>query len=173
MRSRVRFLLFTSAYALFALALSYIEALLPVSALIPIPGFKLGMANIVIAHLLYTDKLQAFTVSLLKVALTALLFGTPTTFVYSFAGAVLSYFAMLAVFVSLGNKISGAGLCAVGGMFHNAGQLIVTSAMLGVNTALAYATPMLFSGIICGIALGAVLNLISERIRATLAHIYS
>lgn len=173
MRSRVRYLLFTSAYTLFALALSYVEALLPVSALVPVPGFKLGMANIVIAYLLYEDRKQAFAVSLLKAALTALLFGSPTTFIYSFAGAMLSYLAMSGVLVCLKDKISGVGLCAVGGVFHNAGQLLVTSIMLGYNTAIAYATPMLFSGIICGIALGTVLNFISERIRTTLAHIYS
>ena len=57
-----------------AMVLSYVETLIPVS--VAVPGVKLGLANIVAIFLLMKlDWKHAASVTLLRVLLTALLFG--------------------------------------------------------------------------------------------------
>ena len=57
------------------LILSYVERLAPLP--VPIPGVKIGLPNLVVIFLLYRVGLrQAITVSLARVALAGLLFGT-------------------------------------------------------------------------------------------------
>ena len=41
-----------------AFILSYLESFIPINAIIPIPGVKLGFANIVVLFALYTLKLK-------------------------------------------------------------------------------------------------------------------
>lgn len=164
MRSRVRFLVSTSVFSVFALALTYIEALIPIGGAIPIPGFKLGLSNVVSAYVITFDPFAAFLIMLLKVTISALLFGSPVSFIFSLAGGTLSFGFMLILSHVLGDKLSYFGISSTGGFFHNLGQLTVTSVLYGVNVALAYSTPMLLSGILCGGVLGIILNLISVRV---------
>lgn len=172
MRSRVKFLVGTSVFAVFALVLSYVEALVPVNAAIPVPGFKLGLSNIVVAYVLTVDPVSAFLILLLKVSLSALLFGSPVSFTFSLCGGLLSFAVMLLVHKVLKKRISFLGIGTVGAFFHNLGQLTVTAVIYGYNVALAYSTPMLLSGIICGGALGLVLNLFSRRISKIVEKMY-
>ncbi len=164
MQSRVKFLVSTSVLSVFALILTYVEALVPINAAIPVPGFKLGLSNIVVAYVLTREPISAFLILLLKVSLSALLFGSPISLLFSLCGGLLSFLVMLAVHKLLNNKISFLGIGTAGAFFHNVGQLVITALIYGYNVAFAYGTPMLLSGIICGGALGLTLNLFSERI---------
>ena len=78
-----------------AMMLSYIEALLP-PVYSAVPGIKLGLANIAVIFALYSvDPKSAALISLVRVALSALLFGSVMSVIYSFAGAVLSLAVMI------------------------------------------------------------------------------
>lgn len=78
-----------------AMILSYIEALLP-PIYSAVPGIKLGLANIAVIFALYSiDGKSAALISVIRVALSALLFGTVTSFIYSACGAILSLTVML------------------------------------------------------------------------------
>ena len=49
-----------------AMVFSYLESFIPVNALIPIPGVKLGLANIVVLFALYTMKFRdAFVIAVI------------------------------------------------------------------------------------------------------------
>ena len=77
-----------------AMILSFVESQIP--AFVAIPGIKVGLANIVVVFALY--KLgwkEAAIISLIRVMLVSLLFGTGASFLYSLAGAVLSFAGML------------------------------------------------------------------------------
>jgi len=164
MQSRVKFLVGTAVFSVFALVLSYVEALVPIGAAIPVPGFKLGLSNIVVAYVLTVDPLSAFVILILKVSMSALLFGSPISFLFSLAGGVLSFTLMLLIRMALKDKVSYLGISSAGAFFHNVGQLAVTALIYGINVALAYGTPMLLSGVLCGAVLGLILNLFSVRI---------
>ena len=65
---------YTGVMLALAMIFSYIESLLSLPA--PVPGIKLGLANLVILLLLYRDGTGlALTVNLARIFLTALLFG--------------------------------------------------------------------------------------------------
>ena len=78
-----------------SLLFSYLESFIPM----PIPGMKIGLANLI--PLLLLPSLGAPTaacVSLLRIGLSALLFGSPVSFLYSLAGGVVSFAVMALVF---------------------------------------------------------------------------
>ena len=102
-----------------AMMLSYIEALIP-PVYSAVPGIKLGLANIAVIFALYSvDPKSAALISLVRVALSALLFGSVMSFIYSFSGAVLS----LAVMILLKKSalFSAVGVSVAGAVMHNVG----------------------------------------------------
>ena len=72
-----------------SMILSYVETLIP--AFVAVPGVKIGLANIVIVFALYTlVDMEAISLSLIRVLLSSLLFGSVLSLLYSFSGALLS-----------------------------------------------------------------------------------
>ena len=63
-----------AAYVCLALALSFLESQIPFDALVPIPGFKLGLANIVICTVFYRHSAKtALLVLICRLALSFIL----------------------------------------------------------------------------------------------------
>ena len=117
-------------FAALAILMGYVEMLFPMP--IPIPGVKLGLANVIIIIMMYfMDTKSAFFVSLVRVFLSGLLFAGFAGLLYSLAGAMLS-FAVMALLKKTG-KFSIIGVSLAGGVFHNLGQILV--AMLVLETA--------------------------------------
>ena len=139
--------------------LGYVESLF--SPIIPVPGIKLGLANAVVMLVLYADSAKtAWTVSLLKVVLCSVLFGTATSFLYSLCGAVLSLFVMM-----LAKKVkifSVPGVSAIGGIIHNLGQLLCAYFFIGKG-AIFYIPVLCVSGAVCGALIGIAVQLILIR----------
>ena len=76
-----------------ALILSFIESQIP--AFVAVPGVKMGLPNIAIVYALYRlGWKEAATISLVRVVLVSMLFGSAASFLYSLAGAVLSLLGM-------------------------------------------------------------------------------
>ena len=82
MKMSVKKLCFLALMTSLAMVLSYIEMLLP--PIWPaVPGIKVGLANIVIILLLYKFSFkEAGVVSLVRVCLMSLLFGSAVMFLY-------------------------------------------------------------------------------------------
>ena len=139
-----------AVFTALALIFSYIEAVLPVN--FGIPGVKLGIANIVTVTALYFFGVkEAVGISVIRVFIIGLLFGNIMSLVYSLAGALLSLIAMI---ICKKVKLSVIGVSAIGGVFHNIGQLAAAAFMLQ-STAVIYYYPALFvSGLITGILIG-------------------
>lgn len=116
--------LFTAAALLF----SYVESLLPLQLFIPIPGFKLGLANVcVMLAFFYLGAVDGLLITFAKCGLTALLFGTPVSFWFSLGGGVLAYcFLLIAKFV-IRENISFIGISVACAALHNIGQVCVFS----------------------------------------------
>ena len=89
MRNNTRRLTYLALTVSFALILSFIESRIP--AFVAIPGVKMGLANIAVIFTLYKFGIkEAVAVSLVRVVLVSMLFGSPISMLYSIAGAVLS-----------------------------------------------------------------------------------
>ncbi|MDE7260718.1 MAG: Gx transporter family protein [Oscillospiraceae bacterium] len=145
-----------------AMALSWLESLLPVSGMAP--GMKLGLANVVTLFALYRMSLRdAAGISLARVVLTAATFGNAYSFAYSLAGAVLS----LAVMAGLKrlDRFSILGVSAAGGVCHNLGQLLVAVAVLGTARLGWYLPALAVSGTVTGAAIGLAGGLVVRRVK--------
>ena len=141
--------------------LSYLEFLLPYSML-GVPGIKVGLANICVLAALYIFGLsEAAGVSLVRIILSWLIFGSFTGLLYSLAGAVLSL-ALMTILKKSG-KFSVIGVSAAGGAAHNVAQLAV-AALLTDAAALWYYLPILLAaGTAAGVFNGMVLQLVLSR----------
>lgn len=140
-------------FAALAVLMGYVEMLVPVP--VPIPGVKLGLANVVVLVMLYyMDAKSAFFISLVRVVLCGLLFAGFAGLLYSLSGALLS-FAAMALLKKTG-RFSMIGVSVAGGVFHNVGQITV-AALAVENVRMAYYLPfLLVSGVVTGVLIGLV-----------------
>ena len=144
-----------------AFVLSYVEFLLPLN--IGIPGAKVGLANLVVMVALYTlGKKDAALLSFVRVALVGLTFGNLAMLLYSLAGAVLSFLAML---IAKRTKLfSITGVSVLGGVFHNVGQIIVAMLVLETGSLLYYLPFLIVIGTISGVVIGLLSGMITARV---------
>ena len=158
--SDVRKLATLSLLIAVAMILSYVESLIP--PLAAVPGVKMGLSNIATVFALYTLGIpSAVTVSLVRVCLSALLFGNITAFIYSLSGATLALCLMI-LFYKLGS-FSSVGVSIIGAVSHNAGQVIAVSIVME-NAAIAYyIAPLLISGTVAGALIGIAAGVLVER----------
>lgn len=144
-----------------AFVFSYLESLIPFH--FGIPGIKLGLANLVVVTALYTvGEKQAFAVSVIRIILSGLTFGGVFSLVYSFAGGILSFLAML--IAKRCRALSVTGVSVIGGSIHNIGQLIAAAIVMETPSIAYYLPVLLLSGAVTGAVIGVVGNLIINRL---------
>lgn len=151
-KQQIRKLTLLSVLTAAALILSYAESVLP--PLFPsIPGIKVGLPNIVIIFALYRmDVRSAISVSLVRICIAALLFGSPLSFVYSLAGAFLSL-TVMALLKKL-NILSTVGVSIAGGILHNMGQILAAMLLLQTVQIGYYFLILAMTGTISGLFIG-------------------
>lgn len=151
-----------SMCACLAMILSFVESRIP--PLTAIPGIKMGLANIAVMFALYKmGTKEAAVVSAIRMILVALLFGSFVSFLYSLAGAVLS-FAVMLVLRRIG-LFSEVGVSVAGGVCHNIGQIVMACILLETNVIVYYLPFLLLSGTVAGVLIGAVSAVLIKRIR--------
>lgn len=145
-----------------AMILSFVESQIP--SFFPIPGIKLGLANIAVIFALYRLSIKdAIVVSLIRVVVVSTLFGTSLTLAYSLSGAVLSLLIM--VLLKKSDRFSIVGVSVAGGISHNVGQIIMAIILMH-NSVISYYLPFLIiSGIVTGVVIGLVSAKIVERVK--------
>lgn len=135
-----------------ALAVYGIESLLP--PIVPIPGIKLGLANIITLIVLknYSGR-DALLVLITRIIISSLLFGQMLSLLYSLAGGILCLLAMLL----LNSLFDGHFIfitSAAGAVFHNIGQLAVAVLITQTIGVWSYLPFLILSGIITGLFTG-------------------
>ena len=148
-----------------ALALSYIENFLPLNLLIPLPGIKLGLANVVTLFALYAlGPAQALLILLARCLLGGVFAGNLNALLFSLMGGVAAMLTM--ILLSRWRKLSVYGVSMGGAAAHNCGQIAAAILSLG-NTAPLYYLPLLL-----GVSLfsGALTGLIASALFRALEH---
>lgn len=148
----VRKLTTLALYTTLALVIFAIESAIP--PLVPIPGIKLGLANIITLVILQTySPKDTFLVLITRILLSTLLFGQVISLLYSLAGGICCFAAMVLV-----NKLLQKHFLfltsTVGAIFHNLGQLLMAYLLTAVPGVLAYLPFLLLSGILTGLFTG-------------------
>ncbi len=152
MRKNLNGITLVGLFSAVAIILSFIELLLP-----PItayaPGIKIGLPNVVIIFSLYRYGLKyAAMVSFIRLIIASLLFGTPVSFIYSLAGAVLSL-AIMALIKKF-NLFSMPVISVIGALCHNAAQIGVAAILLSTRQLIYYLPVLSLSALISGLLVG-------------------
>ncbi len=158
MKNKIAYL---GIYITLALMFSYLELLIPIR--FPIPGIKLGLANLVVVILSQqVGWREASFISVIRVIVSGFLFSNLASIVYSLAGCILSIVVMY--FMDKSKKFSIVGVSIGGGVFHNLGQLIVAMLVLE-NISLFYYFPfLLIAGVLTGCTIGIVSREVLKRL---------
>lgn len=144
-----------------ALIAGYIELLIPIP--IGIPGVKLGLANLVVLWALYAlGPADALAVNGVRILLSGFLFGNLSMILYSLAGASLSFVCMYGAKKS--GKFHMTGVSVIGGVTHNAGQLLTAMLVLETKSLIYYVPVLLAAGVITGLLIGAVTKEVQKRV---------
>jgi heptaprenyl diphosphate synthase len=145
------------------IALHVFESLLPAAQFIPVPGAKLGLANIVtLVTLVLIGYKEALAVVLLRSFLGSLIGGTflSTTFFLSFAGALSSGAVMGLVYCWAGGRLSLFGVSICGAVTHNVAQLFVAALLIQQAGIFLYLPYLLFFALPTGYFTGIAANLL-------------
>ncbi len=143
-----------------AMIFSYIEGMIPIA--LPIPGVRLGLANLIILLVMLTQgPIDAFITGLIRIILSALLFGNVFSFSLSLTGFVLSFSVMLILVKT--KRFSVPGVSMASGALHNIGQLICASLLIHSKGILTYTFVLVIVGILTGLINGFICKMIYER----------
>ncbi len=136
-----------------ALILNIIERAIPVP--VPVPGVKLGLANVISLFTIIVFGLkETITVVILRTFLSSMFAGGLSSFFYSLAGGLLSGIIMSYMYIRHKELFSIPTISVVGAIFHNIGQIAVASVVIS-NIHLFYYLPVLLvSGILTGLIIG-------------------
>ena len=146
-----------------ALGLSTLENLFPVTLVIPLPGVKLGLANIVTVFALYQlGPLPALCILAARCLLGSLFAGNASALLFSLLGGTLAMLVMLALSRLPGLSVYGVSIGGAAG--HNIGQMALIT--LGNTAVLGYLPFLLavslFTGALTGFVSALLLRAISH-----------
>lgn len=136
-----------------ALALSYTERFIPLQMILPLPGVKLGLANVVTLLALYLlGGKYAFEILVPRCILGAVFGGGMTGLLFSLTGGLLSMAVM--TLCRKTKLFSVYGVSILGAAAHHIGQVFVAMMLLQSVYVGAYLPYLLLISIVTGFAIG-------------------
>ena len=147
--------------AALALALSYLESFFP--PLLPLPGVKLGLANIVTVYALYAlGASSALAILVVRCLLGSLFAGNASALLFSLLGGLAAMLVMIALHAL--PRLSVYGVSVGGAAAHNCGQ-VAAMLTLGSAAPLAYLPFLLLVSVFTGALTGFVAALLFRAMR--------
>jgi len=148
-----------------ALVVFVIEAQIP--APVPVPGVKLGLANVItLTAMLLMGRKEAGAILVVRIIMGAVFTGGPSALIYSMAGGALAYLIMCLLIKPLGGERVWA-LSALAAVGHNVGQLAACVLIVKTPGVWAYLPVLAISGIVTGIFTGFVAMYLVKALKKT------
>lgn len=146
-----------------SLALFIVELQIPVPA--PIPGIKLGLANIITVYAVFVlSPLEAGSILLARILLGSFFAGQLMSLLYSFVGGLFCFITML--FIKKIVRMNQIWACSIiGAMAHNIGQITVAVIVSQTAAVIWYLPVLLLSGMITGLFTGICAQITTERLK--------
>lgn len=143
-----------------ALTIFMVEAQLP--PLLPLPGVKLGLSNIVTVFAVFAlGAGEGVAVLTCRIILGAVFAGNFSSILYSAAGGALAILATIAARRVLSRRQLWAAGC-IGAVAHSCGQVFMAAAITGTAAVLYYLPAMvivsLFTGLFTGLCAQLLVN---------------
>lgn len=131
----------------------------------PIPGIKLGLANIITVYAVYRYKpYEAAAITVVRLILGAVFAGNFAALIYSASGAALCLIGMLILRRFIDEKhiwISSV----FGALLHNTGQMAAALIITQTPQLLAYYPFLLLSGCLAGAFTGLCAQIVISRLK--------
>ena len=154
----------TRAALLTAIALTIFMAEAQLPAPIPIPGVKLGLANIITVYAIYLlGPGDTLMILISRIFLGSVFSGQMMTLLYSLGGG-LSCFVVMLILRRLLNTDYLWLSSPLSAIFHNLGQILVAAAVMRTWVVLSYLPYLVLSGIFSGLFTGLCAQLVIRRL---------
>ena len=143
------------------LIVGYLENLLSIGISWVVPGVKLGLSNAVVLVLVCRGDFKgAWAVNITRICLSALLFGSPISFLLSISGGVAS--TAIACVLSRLKSVSAIGVSIAAAVTHNVFQLLAACVVVGFGVM--GISPLLIAlGAVCGAFCGVLASLVLKH----------
>lgn len=136
--------------ALTAIALTIFAAEAQIPPIVPIPGVKLGLANIItLVTMAVLGRKEAGAVLIVRIILGSMFTGSVSALIFSIAGGACAYAVMCLTIKLLPEKLVWV-TSVLAALAHNAGQLAACVWVSGTPGILVYAPALVAAGIITG-----------------------
>ena len=147
--------------AAIALTIFVVEAQIP--ALVPIPGIKLGLSNIVTVFAVFVlGPWEGAAILFVRIFLGAVFAGNFSTIAYSAAGGSLAILTTIGLKRILTSKQLWVAGC-LGAVAHSVGQMITAIAIAGTPGLIIYLPVMIVCSIITGLFTGLCAQVLVNR----------
>ncbi|MBQ9997886.1 MAG: Gx transporter family protein [Clostridia bacterium] len=145
-----------------AIVLQVLESFIPVP--LPIPGGKIGLANIVaLIVLIKFGAKEAVVVTLIRAILGSLLHGGFVTMIYSVAGGMFS--VVTAILLYRHSKYTIIGIGVMSALVHNLAQVIVAILLMNNIYIVTYYPILMLVSLPCGALTGYVSGLVLNKLK--------
>ena len=160
-RSKTQTVALLGLFIALSFILSYIDTLLS-SSFAFVPGMKIGLAGLVTLIAFAFLKKRYIIIMLVARCLIALaVFGSVTSFMFSLAGAFLSFALMSMTF----GKLSYIKTSVIGGVSHNIAQVLVAIFITGTPLVIWQLPYLMITGLISGFIMGLIVTLVLPGIK--------
>ena len=161
--AKTKKLCFMAVLTAIALTIFMLESQIP--APVPVPGVKLGLANVItLTAMLILGRREAGAVLAVRIVMGAAFAGSPAALIYSAAGGVLAYIVMCLLVGRFPEKLIWV-VSAAAAVAHNAGQLMACALIVKTPGLLYYAPVLAASGIITGVFTGVAAMYLVRAVR--------
>jgi heptaprenyl diphosphate synthase len=140
--------------SLAAIALTIFIAESQIPPIVPLPGIKLGLANIItLVAMSVLSRRDAGLILAVRIILGSIITGSVSSLIFSLSGGILAYAVMAAIIGLFPEELIWV-VSTLGAMAHNAGQLIAAVFITKTPGILVYAPALLASSIVTGVFTG-------------------
>lgn len=149
-----------------ALVLSIVESWFPLP--LPVPGVKLGLANIItITVIIFYGFKDAISVVFIRCLLGSIFGGGIIGFLFSISGGILSTVIMYILYKKGTKLFSTIGISVAGAVSHNIAQIIMASIIMKDAAIYTILPLLLMSGLVMGLFVGLCSGFLEKAIRNT------
>ncbi len=146
-----------------SLIIFIIESRIP--NLAPVPGMKLGLANIITVYAVYRFRpAESAMIVFVRIILGSVFAGNVSAMLYSIAGAVMCLAGMLLIKKIIPERYMVISSVA-GAVFHNTGQIIAAALIMRTTTVVVYYPFLIVSGCIAGAFTGLCAMALVKKIK--------
>lgn len=155
-----------------ALVLSLVERLIPLQAVIPIPGIRLGLANIVLLFALTTlDIRQTSIIFICRIILSSMFAGSFTGFLFSLLGGLFAIIIMWILLHWEGKLFSFYGISIAGAAAHHIGQIMAAIFVLDSFYVISYLPALLICSFPLGFITGYTAKIVLNHLNKLKGHL--